>query len=656
MKHSLPRFKYGSIEVLFKNGTIERINVKDTVLLFSAINEKGVSWFRRRDNVTNDLGVGIAVCTHPLLNRFHNRIRNSTIQYTMTTDNNTVLISDRLSRQSILIPIKLNGKKVKEIPVFIAKQYPKKGRYTISCRNIQPTNQWVLYMAQIFGHTTGWAPAILSALKKERLGNRFIAALKPGCDSKHFRSKAMEILGHQPKIVEFYYDSSYTTNITDQDTNNKDIPGLLNQEVALLWIGQNMDVVISALQSGVIFNDLRSEISVLDMLLRGMKIRNTKTIYANRYAFREFRDLIQLKKHVYNRTKYNPVLSRLVKEISPSIVSTGDLCKYLKLHGIDPKTQESFNFSQFTEKALDSCGLPTTMWYQAINWKSLLHLETKDDRLICIPPIARCSCKTVKEATSNVAKILCRINPRLDHILSDKRNLVVASQGTGIATNRQQNWDVLINSAQKMQDSEFVFVGVEEKVEFTGIREHERLRNKLDTLGLTNVTLIEWIDGWYLDLIRTISNKLNAVFICRSGLSTAGAALANGVVPLMMSPDVLPDSNEKNSFQISAAPKVATERSVYFIQLYKLLTQLGLSSDEIPPLLLNTQGTGENPTLTLKKVLNPHIQGVMRAIIKDQFGEESLKLIAYCISLEMKEGPVENHVKRQLRNKFLNMM
>jgi len=633
---------FDGISIELSNHGINFITIENTTFSIHDIPASGVIECQRNGDI-----IGIICRTHPELNRFQEQDYNY-----KPSIFETMMISNRKTGVAILLPLTINLSNVDSVPIFITTR--RNNNFILSAQNVNVTNDKLLYIAQIFGHTTGWAPAILSAMKQTGIENKFVAGMKPGKDAQRFQTKATHILGRTANKVDLFYNDRSTTNITSDFVINIDISELLNPEVALLWIGQNMELTLTALESGIIFNDMRDEIGIIDMLFKGHGIRESKLVIANRYAFREFSKLLQLRDQNRYGLISESVLSRILTAIDLSIFSDEELHSFAITFGLDIEKLTSANFAFSTEKKLANCGEPTIMLYQALNWQSLIaELESRDPRIICIPPIATESDLSPSVAAKKISCILEDINPNLKGIFNttDTRNVIVVSQGTGIATNRQTNWEALIHVAQQMPESQFIFIGVEEKVQFTNDMERESLQNIITSQGLQNLTLIGWTDGWYIDLIKAISNKPKACFVCRPGLSSVGVAIANGVIPLMMSPDQLPQVGEQNRFKIEVAPEVAMERALYFLEMFGFLKSLGFKNDNMPPILLNTIDITD-----IRDVLHNALDTEKQKIRKKLFntGQNTFTFISQLLT-DILSGKITISDIRAMRNIFFQL-
>jgi len=181
--------------------------------------------------------------------------------------------------------------------------------------------------------------------------------------------------------------------------------------------------------------------------------------------------------------------------------------------------------------------------------------------------------------------------------------------------------------------------------------ERESLQNIITSQGLQNLTLIGWTDGWYIDLIKAISNKPKACFVCIPGLSSVGVAIANGVIPLMMSPDQLPQVGEQNIFKIEVAPEVAMERALYFLEMFGFLKSLGFKNDNMPPILLNTIDITD-----IRDVLHNALDTEKQKIRKKLFntGQNTFTFISQFLT-DILSGKITISDIRAMRNIFFQL-
>src|SRR5262249_19978246 len=128
-----------------------------------------------------------------------------------------------------------------------------------------PSQTGVLYIAQAFGHTTGWVPAVHGALARLPDPLPFTAAIRRAEDAVHAQRKAVDA-AEGIRVVPLHYSDSDTATITSADIVNASHPMLFNREAALLWIADNPALARASAGAAVIVNDCRPETWILHQI------------------------------------------------------------------------------------------------------------------------------------------------------------------------------------------------------------------------------------------------------------------------------------------------------------------------------------------------------------------------------------------------------
>jgi hypothetical protein len=197
-----------------------------------------------------------------------------------------------------------------------------------------------------------------------------------------------------------------------------------------------------------------------------------------------------------------------------------------------------------------------------------------------------------------------------------------------------------------MQDAEFLFAG-------GSVEDRAWLGRELARRPRKNVTPLGWIDEDWSTFLRALRATPRGVFVCRPGLSSIGAALANGVPPLLMSPD--PFAGPDGTVDPGTA-EVAMERAVYAFQLERLYaTQCPEHPGSPLPVLVDTLGDDrENALATLRRALEPDVQERRLAAV-DGYCDWSrvAHLVASVLAREAVSGSLPIQVKRRMRDQEL---
>lgn len=569
-----------------------------------------------------------------------------TAAFALAAGSDSILISDRDARMAVLVP--RDGASLLEarIPLYVTGPDPRRaGHFRVTVHGAAAATG-VLYVAQAFGHTTGWVPAVHGALAKLPNPLPFTAAIRRQEDAAHARRKAESSAGLH--VVPLHYSDSESATITPADATNLSRPELLNREAALLWIADNRELAQASAGAVAIVNDCRPETWILHQLAEHAQ-RKKVPLHAVRYAFEEFAWLRQLARQVRS-SKLETGVAELLAASAPAIHTRRKLQDALHASGIDVRRNPSVDFEAASRELMASVPESGTIWYQAVNWRDWLSLESGRQPYVVIPPLGQASALSPEQAAERAGAVLAQRWPALQHLFTpgDPRGVVLVSQGNGFSTRSRQHWRAMLALAARMEETQFLFAGgsAEDRAWLT--LELERSRH-------ANVTLLGWLNEHWSTFLRALRAKPQATFLCRPGLSSIGAALVNGIPPLLMPPDPLEGPNGAVD---AITAEVAMERAVYAFQLERLYaTQCATHHDSPLPVLVDTLGGDPEKALaTLRRAVEPDVQLRQRVAI-DGYCDWSCvaHLIASVLARESVSGALPIQAKRRVRDQELSV-
>ncbi|QSQ26738.1 hypothetical protein JY651_18200 [Pyxidicoccus parkwayensis] len=563
-----------------------------------------------------------------------------TVAFALTVGPDSILISDRAARLALLVP--RDGASLREAraPLHVTGPDPlRAGHFRVTVHHAAaPTS--VLYVAQAFGHTTGWVPAVHGALSRLPAPMPFTAAIRRQEDAAYARKKAERSEGIH--VVPLYYSDSESATITSADVANSSRPALLNREAALLWLADNRELALASAGAAAIVNDCRPETWILHQLAEHAQQREVP-LHAVRYAFEEFEWLRQLARQARS-TKVTAGVAELLAASAPAIHTRRELTDALRESGIDSRRNPSVDFEASSRELMASVPERGTIWYQAINWRDWRSLESGQQPYVVIPPLGQTSALSPEEAAERAGAILAQRSPALQHLFTprDSRGVVLVSQGNGFSTCSRRHWSAMLALAARMEDVHFLLAG-------GNAEDRAWLSLELERSRPSNVTLLGWIDEHWSTFLRALTARPRATFVCRPGLSSIGAALVNGIPPLLMPPDPL-EGPEGGVDAITA--EVAMERAVYAFQLERLYdSQCATHRDSPLPVLVDTLGEQARALATLRRAVDPAVQLRQRAAIDGYCNWSRVAhLIASVLAREAASGALPIHAKRRVRD------
>ncbi|OJT21459.1 hypothetical protein BO221_26955 [Archangium sp. Cb G35] len=569
-----------------------------------------------------------------------------TAVFALAAGSDSILISDRDERLAMLVPRDGSSLREAQAPLYVTGPDPRhEGQFRVTVHGA-PVPPGVMYVAQAFGHTTGWVPAVHGALARLPDPVPFTAAIRRQEDAATARRKAGNPAGFH--VVPLHYSDSESATITPADVTNISRPALLNREAALLWIADNRELARVSAGAAAIVNDCRPETWILHQLAEHAR-RKEVPLHAVRYAFEEFEWLRRLSRQA-GSTTVAPGLAELLAASAPAIHTRRELEDALSASGIDPRHNPSVDFEAASRELMAGVPESGTIWYQAVNWRDWQSLEAGKRPYVVIPPLGQPSALSPEEAAERAGALLARHSPELQHLFTprDPRGVVLVSQGNGYSAYSRRHWSSMLALAARMEETHFLFAG-------GSAEDRAWLSLELERSRLTNVTLLGWINEDWSTFLRALSAKPRATFVCRPGLSSIGAALVNGIPPLLMPPDPLegPDGAVD-----AIAAEVAMERAVYAFQLDRLYaTECATHRDSPLPILVDTLGGDQERALaTLRRAVDPAVQLLQREAINGYCDWSRVAhLIASVLAREAVSGALPIQIKRQVRDQELSV-
>jgi hypothetical protein len=569
-----------------------------------------------------------------------------TAAFALAAGPDSLLVSDRDARRAMLVP--RDGASLLEAlgPLYVTEPDPlRPGQFRVTVHHASASKS-VMYVAQSFGHTTGWVPAVHGALSRLPDPMPFTAAIRRPEDAAYALRKAERPAGIH--VVPLYYSDSESATITPADVANVSCPALLNREAALLWLANNRELARASTGAAAIVNDCRLETWILHQLAEHAQQREVP-LHAVRYAFEEFAWLRQLA--LQARSAEVPAgVAELLAASAPAIHTRRELRDALLASGIDAQRNPSVDFEAASREIMASVPESGTLWYQAVNWRDWLSLESGKQPYVVIPPLGQASALSPEQAAARAGAFLAQRWPSLQHLFSpeDPRGVVLVSQGNGFSTCSRRHWRAMLALATRMEDVHFLFAG-------GSVEDRAWLALELERSQLANVTLLGWIDEHWSTFLRALRAKPQATFVCRPGLSSIGAALVNGIPPLLMPPDPLegPDGAVD-----AITAEVAMERAVYAFQLERLYaTQCATHRDSPLPVLVDTLGDDpERALATLRRAVDPAVQLRQRASIDGYCNWSRVAhLIASVLAREAVSGALPIQARRRVRDQEVSV-
>ncbi|MCY1077809.1 hypothetical protein [Archangium lansingense] len=569
-----------------------------------------------------------------------------TAAFALAAGSDSILISDRDARLAMLVPRDGSSLREARVPLYVTGPDPRhEGQFRVRVHGA-PVPSGVMYVAQAFGHTTGWVPAVHGALARLPDPVPFTAAIRRQEDAASALRKAENPAGLH--VVPLHYSDSESATITPADVSNVSRPALLNREAALLWIADNRELARASAGAAAIVNDCRPETWILHQLAEHAR-RKEVPLHAVRYAFEEFEWLRRLARQARSTT-VAPGLVELLVASAPAIHTRRELEDALSASGIDPRRNPSVDFEAASRELMAGVPESGTIWYQAVNWRDWQSLESGKRPYVVIPPLGQASVLSPEEAAVRAGALLARYSPALQHLFTprDPRGVVLVSQGNGFSAYSRRHWSAMLALAAQMEETHFLLAG-------GSAEDRAWLSLELERSRLANVTLLGWINEDWSTFLRALSAKPRATFVCRPGLSSIGAALVNGIPPLLMSPDPLegPDGAVD-----AIAAEVAMERAVYAFQLERLYaTRCTTHRDSPLPILVDTLGGDlERALATLRRAVDPAVQLLQREAINGYCNWSRVAhLIASVLAREAVSGALPIQLKRQVRDQELSV-
>jgi hypothetical protein len=555
-----------------------------------------------------------------------------------------ILVSDRDARLAVLVPRDGSSFLQAQASLYATRPDPRRpGHFRVMVHGA-PAATGVLYVAQAFGHTTGWVPAVHGALARLPEPIPFAAAIRRQEDAAHARRKAEA--SARLHVIPLHYSDSESATITPADVANISRPELLNREAALLWIADNLALARAGAGAAAIVNDCRPETWILHQLAEHAQRREVP-LHAVRYAFEEFSYLRRLARRA-RASKPAAGVAEVLAASAPALHTRRELQDALRASGIDHRRVPSVDFEAASRDIVARVPRSGTIWYQAVNWRDQLSLESGGQPYVVVPPLGQASTLLPGQAADQAGAVLARFRPSLRHLFTpgDPRGVALVSQGNGFSVRSRPHWRAMLSLAAQMQETHFLFAG-------GSAEDREWLARELACTPRVNVTLLGWIDEHWSTFLRALRAKPASTFVCRPGLSSIGAALVNGVPPLLMPPDPLagPDGTVD-----AVTAEVAMERAVYAFEIERLYaTRCADHADAPLPVVVDTLGDDQNKALaTLRRAVDPEVQSRQRAAI-DAYCDWSRvpHLIASVLAREAVSGPLPMRVKRRLRDREL---
>ncbi|MFF8592261.1 hypothetical protein ACF061_12565 [Streptomyces sp. NPDC015220] len=566
------------------------------------------------------------------------------VAFAVAAGPDSVLVSDRDERLAVLVPRDGSSLPQARAPLYATGPDPRRaGHFRVSVHGACASTG-ALYVAQAFGHTTGWVPAVHGALARLPEPIPFTAAIRRQEDAACARRKAEGPAGLH--VVPLRYSDSESATITPADVANPSRPELLNREAALLWIADNLELARAGAGAAAIVNDCRPETWILHQLAEHAQRREVP-LHAVRYAFEEFPRLRRLAVRARSSKPVTGV-AELLAASAPAIHTRRELRDALHASGTDPRRTPSADFEAASREIMARLPQSGTIWYQAVDWRERLSLESGTRPYVLVPPLGQASELCPEQAAERAGAVLAQRWATLRHLFTprDARGVALVSQGNGFSARSRRHWRTMLALAARMEETQFLFAGGSAK-------DRAWLALELERRPRANVTLLGWVDEHWSTFLRALRAKPRAAFVCRPGLSSIGAALANGVPPLLMSPDPLaaPDGTVD-----AVTAEVAMERAVYAFQLDRLYaTQCAEHPGSPLPVLVDTLGDDRHKALlTLRRAVQPDVQSRQRAAI-DGYCDWSrvAHLIASVLAHEAVSGALPTQVKRRVRDQEL---
>ncbi|NMO15700.1 hypothetical protein HPC49_02415 [Pyxidicoccus fallax] len=570
-----------------------------------------------------------------------------TAAFALAAGSDSILVSDRDAGVAMLIPRDGASLLEAQAPLYVTEpDSGQAGQFRVTSHG-GAASTGVLYVAQAFGHTTGWVPAVHGALDRLPEPVPFTAAIRRQEDAAYARRKAERSAGIH--VVPLHYSDSESATITPADVANTSRPALMNREAALLWLADNRELARASMGAAAIVNDCRPETWILHQLAEHAR-QEEVPLHAVRYAFEEFEWLRQLAR-TPRSTKVASGVAELLAASAPAIHTRRELRDALLASGIDPRLNPSVDFEASSRALMAGVPESGTIWYQAVNWREWLSLESGKQPYVVIPPLGQASALSPEQAAERAGAFLAQRSPGLQHLFTpeDPRGVVLVSQGNGFSACSRRHWRAMLGLAARMEETQFLFAG-------GSVEDRAWLSLELERSRLPNVTLLGWIDEHWSTFLRALVAKPRATFVCRPGLSSIGAALVNGIPPLLMTPDPL-EWPEGAVDAITA--EVAMERAVYAFQLERLYaTQCATHRDSPLPVLVDTLGDNpERALATLRRAVDPAVQLRQRAAINGYCDWSRVAhLIASVLAREAGSGALPIQVKRRVRDQELSVL
>lgn len=600
--------------------------------------------------------------THPLVNRAEEK---GDVHYPPIPETDqTVLFSLPAERIGLLLPrfvgaslaqLKRRARSagVSLVPVFFASpdigKAPSASAYGLYAIheildqrfNFPETFQKVfLYVAQVFGHTTGWTRMWLETFLDTPYETRSFFAHKPGADRERLLLHFLDLDRDRIKarLVDLYYTDRVTARINPKENKPSNLPGYLTSwEASLLFIGQNMDLMRKALSAGVIFSDLREEVGlVINHLLESMGIRDDFVLVANRYAHR-------LKK-VMDKIPTFPEPIRGC--LDGHKMSYGDLKRFFSSRGFDPNSiVDFFESSRMKVESLFSeQGLGFEL-FQVISFEESLENQPG---VIQVPPIANVNrLPSTSQAHLTIVQAAEYLKQRLESLgredLAERlerdpgTSLILCAQGTAPYTYAKVLVETLLEAAWAMPEAVFLMAGTEAELGHWQHKPHP-----------PQVVFLGW-EPRFLDILTSFHYFPNSLLVTRSSMSMLGLALCSDIGPVLGPPDRLADLRTADEFLASVIAEVQDERAIEVVQYLLFLRRGGLTDEELcRQILLIENTTPERTAQFLREAiaLQPKVRRIVQKGIYPTIKEDLFRIFAKCLDgvpLTFKEIKAQLH-------------
>lgn len=585
--------------------------------------------------------------THPLVNRAEQKgdvhyppipETDQTVLFSLPAEGIGLLLPRLIGASTAELKSRARATGVSLVPAFFASpdigKAPSESAYglcaiheTLDQRfNFPETFQKVfLYMAQVFGHTTGWTRMWLETFLGTAYERRSFFAHKPGADRDRLLLHFLDLDRDRIKarLVDLYYTDRVTARINPKESRPSNLPGSLTSwEASLLFIGQNIDLMRKALSAGVIFSDLREEVGlVINHLLESMGIRDDFVLVANRYAHR-------IKKVMDDIITLPEPLRGCLDGYK---MSYEDLKRFFSSRGFDPDgVVDFFQSSRMKVESLFSeQGLGFEL-FQTISFEERLESQPG---VIQVPPIANVSgLPSASPACPAIAKAAEYLKQRLRSLgredLAERlerdagTNIILCAQGSAPYVYAKEFWGTLLEAAWAMPEAIFLMAGIEAELGHGRHKTHP-----------PQVVFLGW-EPRFRDILSSFHFFPNSLLVSRPGMSMLGLALCSGLGPVLGPPDRLVDLRTADEFLASLVGEVQDERTIHVAQYLLFLRRGGLTDEELcRQIVLLKDTTPERTAQSLREAiaLQPKVRGIVQKGLYPNIKEDLFRIFAKCL-------------------------